>query len=29
MHLGVILVGIIGLHRKELGAHVKINLLDS
>ena len=29
MHLGVILIGIIGLHRKELGALVNINLLDT
>ena len=28
MHLGVILIGIIGLHRKEIGALVNINLLD-
>ena len=29
MHLGVILIGIIGLHRKEIGALVNINLLDT
>ena len=29
MHLGVILIRIIGLHRKEIGAHVNINLLDT
>ena len=27
MHLGIILIGIIGLHRKEIGALVNINLL--
>ena len=27
MHLGIILIGIIGLHRKEIGAVVNINLL--
>ena len=29
MHFGVILIGIIGLHRKEIGALVNINLLDT
>ena len=29
MHLGVILLGIIGLHRKEIGPLVNINLLDT
>ena len=29
MHLGVILIGIIGLHQKEIGALVNINLLDT
>ena len=29
MHLGVILIGIIGLHRKEIEALVNINLLDT
>ena len=29
MHLGVILIGIIGLHIKEIGALVNINLLDT
>ena len=29
MHLGVILIVIIGLHRKEIGALVDINLLDT
>ena len=28
-HLGVILIGIIGLHRKEIGALVNISLLDT
>ena len=29
MHLGVILIGIIGLHIKDIGALVNINLLDT
>ena len=29
MHLGIILTGIIGLHRKEIGALININLLDT
>ena len=29
MHLGIILIGIIGLHRKEIGALININLLDT
>ena len=29
MHLGVFLIGIIGLHRKEIGALVNINRLDT
>ena len=29
MNLGVILIGIIGPHRKEIGALVNINLLDT
>ena len=29
MHLGVILIEIIGLHQKEIGALVNINLLDN
>ena len=29
MHLGIILIEIIGLHRKEIGALININLLDT
>ena len=29
MHLGIILIGIIWLHRKEIGALININLLDT
>ena len=29
MHLGIILIGIIGLHCKEIGALININLLDT
>ena len=29
MHLGIILIGIIGLHHKEISALVNINLLDT
>ena len=29
MHLGIILIGIIGLHRKEIRAFININLLDT
>ena len=29
MHLGIILIRIIGLHRKEIGALININLLDT
>ena len=29
MHLGIILIGIIRLHRKEIGPLVSINLLDT
>ena len=29
MHLGIILIGIIGLHRKEIGVLININLLDT
>ena len=29
MHLGIIIIGIIGLHRKEIGALININLLDT
>ena len=28
MHLGIILIGIIGLHRNKIGALININLLD-
>ena len=29
MHLGIILIGIIRLHRKEIGTLININLLDT
>ena len=29
MYLGIILIGIIGLYRKEIGALININLLDT
>ena len=29
MNLGIILIGIIGLHCKEIRAHININLLDT
>ena len=29
MHLGIILIGIIGLHHKEIWALININLLDT